>query len=263
MGGYRQLSLGWQICSTRPGECQGPTSLFSAPRLWIPAIAPSTVASSLRAAGLWSLTSTARQFDDEDWWFHLPFSVDETDLHDDVVFGFDGLATIAEVWLNGERLLSSANMFIAHECPVGRLPAVKNELVICFRALTSHLKLKRARPAWRAPMVADQQLRWVRTTLLGRTPGWSPPAAAVGPWRSVWLRTGHRICIEIVPQWWTEVPVQRWVTRRSTMLMTPTQALTVDYRNERLGPSALQRDDDLPRRLRLLAGRQGGRGGAR
>src|SRR5260370_36199991 len=39
-----------------------------------------------------------------------------------------------------------------------------------------------------------------------------------------------RILDEIVPQWWTEVPVQRWVTRRSTMLMTPTQALTVDYR---------------------------------
>ncbi|MGO9078548.1 MAG: FAD-dependent oxidoreductase [Streptosporangiaceae bacterium] len=39
-----------------------------------------------------------------------------------------------------------------------------------------------------------------------------------------------RILDEVLPQWWTEVPVQRWVTRRSTMLMTPTQALTIDYR---------------------------------
>ena len=39
-----------------------------------------------------------------------------------------------------------------------------------------------------------------------------------------------RILDEVVPQWWTEVPVQRWVTRRSTMLMTPTQALTVNFR---------------------------------
>src|ERR1022692_1322470 len=39
-----------------------------------------------------------------------------------------------------------------------------------------------------------------------------------------------RILDEVVPQWWTEVPVQRWVTRRSTMLMTQTQALTIDYR---------------------------------
>ena len=39
-----------------------------------------------------------------------------------------------------------------------------------------------------------------------------------------------RILDEVVPQWWTEVPVQRWVTRRATMLMTATQALTVDFR---------------------------------
>lgn len=193
MDGRRQLSLGWQMCSTPLGECADPTALLSAPRSWIPASAPSTVAGSLRAAGLWSLASAERQFDDEDWWFRLPFSVDEADLRDEAIIGFDGLATIAEVWLNGKSLLSSANMFIAHECSVGKLPGSKNDLMICFRALTSHLKLKRPRPAWRAPMVAHQQLRWVRTTLLGRTPGWSPPAAAVGPWRGVWLSTQRRV----------------------------------------------------------------------
>jgi beta-mannosidase len=36
--------------------------------------------------------------------------------------------------------------------------------------------------------VEHTQLRWLRTTLLGRTPGWSPPAPAVGPWRDVWLQ---------------------------------------------------------------------------
>ncbi len=39
-----------------------------------------------------------------------------------------------------------------------------------------------------------------------------------------------RILDKVVPRWWTEVPVQRWVTRRATMLMTATQALTVDLR---------------------------------
>jgi beta-mannosidase len=41
-------------------------------------------------------------------------------------------------------------------------------------------------------MVAHQQLRWIRTTLLGRTPGWSPPAPVVGPWRDIWLETRDR-----------------------------------------------------------------------
>ncbi|MFO1426565.1 MAG: hypothetical protein U1F11_06250 [Steroidobacteraceae bacterium] len=56
-----------------------------------------------------------------------------------------------------------------------------------FRSLTRALATKRPRPRWRVPMIEQQQLRWFRTTLLGRTPGWSPPAAAVGPWRPIWL----------------------------------------------------------------------------
>ena len=34
-----------------------------------------------------------------------------------------------------------------------------------------------------------------------------------------------RILDSLLPNWWEEAPVQRWVTRRSTMLLTPTQAL--------------------------------------
>ncbi len=40
-----------------------------------------------------------------------------------------------------------------------------------------------------------------------------------------------RILDGLHPQWWDEAPVQRWVTRRSTMVLTETQALTVDYRS--------------------------------
>jgi electron transfer flavoprotein-quinone oxidoreductase len=44
-----------------------------------------------------------------------------------------------------------------------------------------------------------------------------------------------RILDEILPQWWLEAPVQRWVTRRSTMLLTDNQALTVDFRSDEWG----------------------------
>ena len=39
-----------------------------------------------------------------------------------------------------------------------------------------------------------------------------------------------RVLDDVLPQWWEQVPVQRWVVRRSTMVMTETQALTVDLR---------------------------------
>ncbi|GHF82231.1 electron transfer flavoprotein-quinone oxidoreductase [Amycolatopsis bartoniae] len=44
-----------------------------------------------------------------------------------------------------------------------------------------------------------------------------------------------RVLDELVPRWWERMPVQRWVTRRSTMVMTPTQALTVDFRTQDWG----------------------------
>ncbi|MER6988848.1 FAD-dependent oxidoreductase [Saccharopolyspora hirsuta] len=44
-----------------------------------------------------------------------------------------------------------------------------------------------------------------------------------------------RVLDEVLPNWWEEVPVQRWVTRRSTMVLTGTQALTVDFRTQDWG----------------------------
>ena len=44
-----------------------------------------------------------------------------------------------------------------------------------------------------------------------------------------------RVLDGIVPTWWEEVPVERWVVRRATMMMTGTQSLSVDYRTEAWG----------------------------
>ncbi|MEV5541246.1 FAD-dependent oxidoreductase [Saccharopolyspora shandongensis] len=41
-----------------------------------------------------------------------------------------------------------------------------------------------------------------------------------------------RILDEVAEQWWSEVPVQRWITRRSTMMLTPTQSISVDFRSQ-------------------------------
>lgn len=188
----QQLTTGWEICSTAPDSLSDPRELSERALQWLPAHAPSTVAACLRAMGSWSLEACAQRFDAHDWWYRLRFSLTPCAPGETLVLGFEGLATVAEVWLNGAPLLSSDNMFLAHECRIDAPRAGDNELVIRFRALDRLLEAKRPRPKWRAPMVENQQLRWFRTTLLGRTPGWSPPAAAVGPWRAVWLerRTG-------------------------------------------------------------------------
>ncbi len=44
-----------------------------------------------------------------------------------------------------------------------------------------------------------------------------------------------RVLDGVIPKWWEEAPIQRWVTRRATMMMTDTQALTIDYRTTSWG----------------------------
>ena len=186
------LSAHWELLAAAPGSIAGPRDLPSTG--WTAATAPSTAAAALRAAGQWSLDAPARRFDAEDWWWRTKFSSPDAAAGDETVLCFDGLATIADVWLDGEPLLSSRNMFHAHDRRLERGGA--HELAIRFGALDAALAAKRPRPRWRAPMIENQQLRWFRTTLLGRTPGWSPPAAAVGPWREVRLERRRGVAIE-------------------------------------------------------------------
>ena len=170
------IADGWEIGTSCASEIR-----------WSRASVPGTVAASLRDSGEWSFESAPRRFDAEQWWYRTHFAAEPASREESVILGLDGLATFAQVRLNGVTLLDSANMFLEHRCDVSALLRSENELLICFSPLDPFLKLRRPRPRWRTPMVQHQQLRWVRTSLLGRTPGWSPPAAAVGPWRPVWL----------------------------------------------------------------------------
>jgi beta-mannosidase len=153
----------WRLASTAANEAADPSQLRTVD--WSEARVPGTVA----------------DHDDADWWYRCEFSGDGRYLR------FEGLATLAQVWLNGELVLESSNMFQRHVVDVGARLRAQNELVICFRSLNAALARKRPRPRWKTRLVRHQQLRWFRTTLLGRIPGWTPPVAPVGPWREIAL----------------------------------------------------------------------------
>ena len=44
-----------------------------------------------------------------------------------------------------------------------------------------------------------------------------------------------RVLDELIPEWWEEAPIERWVTRRSTMMLTGDQSVSLDYRNPAWG----------------------------
>jgi beta-mannosidase len=176
----------WLVAETAPREYASPADLDRSARSWFPAEAPGTVASALRAAGQWDF-DRPRDFDAREWWYRCAFK--RPAPASSYRLRFDGLATLADVWLNGTHILTTSNMFQPHAVDVTSLVGDDNEVVICFGSLSRALEARRPRPKWKTKLVASQQLRWVRTTLLGRMPGWSPPVAPVGPWRRVVLES--------------------------------------------------------------------------
>ena len=118
--------------------------------------------------------------DDEDHWFRHTFDA----AGPAPTLRFDGLATVCDVFLDGALVLQSESMFLAHSLPV---PAGRHELAVCARALDPLLAVPRKpRARWRSRVPRENSLRWFRTSLLGRAPGFAPGPPVVGPWRPVW-----------------------------------------------------------------------------
>ncbi|MBV8518597.1 MAG: glycoside hydrolase family 2 protein [Acidobacteria bacterium] len=164
----------WSLAPAEPNAACDPRQLDALSLDWRDARVPGTVAQALD-------TGYEPPFDpdDRDWWYRTTF--------DDAgaVLVLHGLATLAEVWLDGERVVQSENMFVRHRVDLRERERAPHELAICFRSLNAALAKKRPRPRWKTKLVRQQQLRWVRTTLMGRIPGWTPPVPAVGPWRAI------------------------------------------------------------------------------
>jgi beta-mannosidase len=190
----RELHDGWQVAAATPDEREDPRSLDGLE--WTPAVVPGTVAGSLLAAGRWRSGESA-ELDERDWWFRARFEAQPAGEAEQVVLALDGIATVAAVYLNGARLLESDSMFHAHELDVGALLCGENELAIRCRALGPLLRApRRPRARWRTRLVAEGNLRFFRTMLLGRAPGFAPGPPAIGPWRPVRLERRRQFVVD-------------------------------------------------------------------
>ena len=102
--------------------------------------------------------------------------------------------------LNGERV---ARQRVDVRGPRGRRRARllrgTNELAIRCRAArpAAARAPRKPRARWRTRLVADGNLRWFRTMLLGRAPGLRRRVRRpVGPWRPVWLERRRGLVVE-------------------------------------------------------------------
>ncbi|MFZ6711218.1 glycosyl hydrolase 2 galactose-binding domain-containing protein [Undibacterium sp. TC9W] len=184
------ISAGWHAVQVAVDNPVSPSTLPAQIPDQIPAQVPGTIASALRAAGKFEYGKD--NFDEVDVWYFC-----ELDLPDNAArLHFEGLATHVEVYWNDDLILRCENMFIAHSLDLAVLAiSGKGRLSLRFLAMNTQLAQRRPRPRWKTRLVEQQQLRWMRTSLLGRMPGWSPPVAPVGPYRPILLELQSPVSI--------------------------------------------------------------------
>jgi beta-mannosidase len=188
------LDTGWEMASTAEPALSANLSGLR----FIPARVPGTVASALREQKAWHFGDRVR-FDASEHWFRCRFDAAPAEPGEEIILRLSGIATVAEVWFNGEEILKSSSMFASHDVDVSALIGEHNELLIVCRSLSAALRERKRQPPaarWRTRVVAEQQLRWFRTTVLGRAPGFAPEPEPVGPWRPVTLVRRRQIVVE-------------------------------------------------------------------
>src|SRR5437879_2809581 len=99
---------GWEVLETEPGAVDGPDGLPSGG--WRPAAVPGTVAGAASRIGeRWGDAP-----DERDWWYRGRFDADAAGPAAAVRLRLDGLATLADAWLNGAHVLRGESMFASH-----------------------------------------------------------------------------------------------------------------------------------------------------
>jgi beta-mannosidase len=176
----RLIDAGWEVAP-------------AAGSAWIPAGVPGTVAGAYRDAGL----PIPDDVDARDWWFRTRFEADPAGPGEELVLRIGGIATLSEVLLDGVVIARGESMFAPIEVDVTDRLGGRHELTIRCLALAPRLaEPRRPRSRWRTALVTDGNLRWFRTSLLGRAPGFSPGPPVVGPWRPITLERRRALVVD-------------------------------------------------------------------
>lgn len=168
---------------------------FAAPDGWIAASVPGTVHQDLLAAGripdpFIGLNERDVQWVGEaDWLYRCAFDLEPAWLEaGQLDLCFDGLDTFATVWLNGQEVLSSDNMFIPLRVPVAALlRPERNELRLLFESALRRGQERQAEYGGMSVWNGDASRLYVRKAQYSFGWDWGPCLITAGPWKPIRL----------------------------------------------------------------------------
>lgn len=133
----------WACAAVAAGAASSPDEVKAAGSQWYPATVPGTAAAAIRAA--LGRAALARDYDAEDWWFLTTVQVPGSGPW---LLTAEGLATVAEVWVDGVLVARSESMFLTTTVALSELPA-ECTVALRFAALGPLLgQRRRPRARW-------------------------------------------------------------------------------------------------------------------
>ena len=165
---------------------------------WLPAPVPGTVHEALLAAGripdpFYGLNECDVQWVGErDWLYRCNFEVAPSFISEGpITLCLAGLDTIATVWLNGEQVLTTDNMFVPWRIPVTEVVRPgRNTLTILFKSALRYGKEREAEWGRRTAWNGDASRVYVRKAQYHYGWDWGPCLLTAGPWRPIHLEAG-------------------------------------------------------------------------
>jgi len=164
------------------------------PEQGIPATVPGTVHTDLLKTGLipdpfyGDNEIRLKWIHENDWIYETRFDLPaEFNLKKPLFLVFQGIDTIAEIYLNGELLLKTDNMFRTYEIPVHQKAKKKtNYLEVHFLSPTKYgQKLKKE--YGKLPVAQNSERVYLRKAQYSFGWDWSPSFPTMGIWRPVYL----------------------------------------------------------------------------
>ncbi len=188
-----KLNTSWSVSFREPVQNKKCT---------IPAQVPGNVLGDLYRAGIipdpfFGCNSDAlRSYEFIDWEYRTTFTAPALQDGEKLQLVFEGIDTVAEIYLNGEKLGDAENMFIAHRFTVDKL-LQENELTVKIRSSVNYARQFR-RPAYNRAQVYNYEGLYIRRAM--HTYGWdiAPRLVGAGLWRPVSLEI-------LKPERWTDL----------------------------------------------------------
>ncbi len=139
-----------------------------------------------------------RKYEFADWEYRTTFTAPALQDGEKLQLVFDGIDTVAEIFLNGEKIGDADNMFIPHRFPLSNeLLKSENELVVKIASSVNHAR-KFRRPVYSRSLIYNFEGLYLRRPM--HTYGWdiAPRLVGAGLWRPVYLEI-------LKPERWTDL----------------------------------------------------------